>query len=381
MFIHPQRFFACLLMVCGLFFQGIANSSLPASDNSSYPCGDCDEPAPDNFRIEEVGAEFVKVIWDLPSNPPAEYNIKVFEVGSGILVDEFNVPGTSESAGIASLSPNTTYEIRNTPKCADGELSVFNVSGITTTLIVDLVASGFTPPASLPNCTLTGAGQYCFADPSEGYTVPFKIRHGSNGVNRWFGIFGNADDCPYSTTKVRPQDDGSPFEFFCSGGDQAYCSGGKIIIKRDGEVVAEFVMIETPGSPRKLAAGFLASGYQIVRYGNQGGFPDPSEGGCNSLDRSPIQQNDQTNLDNNPFIQVTPNPFNDQILVQLPEFQEHHLIMLTLTDLQGRTVMTQYAPADHSTVTLPTRDLTPGMYFLRADLGYRIETVKLVKMQ
>lgn len=381
MFIHPKRSFVCLCLGLGLLFSAAAHAFSPVNP-ALAPTGDCDDPAPDNYQIADVGADFIKVTWDLPSTPPFEYNIKVFEVGSGLLVDEFDVPGTSVSAGISSLSPNTTYEIRNTPRCADGELSIFNVSDITTTLIVDLVSSGFTPPANFSNCTISSQNQFCFADPNEGYIVPFKIRQGSNGESRWFGVFGNSDACPYSTIKIRPNDDGSPFQFYCSNGEQAYCSGGKIVIKHEGVTVAEIIHIESFGEPRKLAAGFLKPGYQIARYSNVFGIPDPSEGGCGGDERSPlIQQPESPAFPEDQLMRVTPNPFNDQLQVQIPAIQNLARVALTLSDLQGRTVLTLYAPADHSTVTLPTETLTPGMYFLRADFGDRSETVKLVKMQ
>ncbi|MBN8677338.1 MAG: T9SS type A sorting domain-containing protein [Chitinophagales bacterium] len=66
--------------------------------------------------------------------------------------------------------------------------------------------------------------------------------------------------------------------------------------------------------------------------------------------------------------------------MQIP-FANNQETEIALFDLQGRRILTQRWPAEQANITLDTENLTPGMYFLRAESGGISETVKVVKTQ
>lgn len=78
-----------------------------------------------------------------------------------------------------------------------------------------------------------------------------------------------------------------------------------------------------------------------------------------------------------PQILAFPNPFVDQLFVQLPETNSSAAI--TLTDLQGRTVLEQSALPGTAQIEIPASALNPGMYLLHIRYNGYSEIIKLTK--
>lgn len=115
----------------------------------------CNLPAPDSFRITQVGGDFIKLAWN-PIFPGALHQLIIMESdGNGgyvtILVEN-NVSGGIYNAG--NLLPGTGYKFILATKCASGDPSEIKtyIDGIT--LIVDLLVSGRKPinPVTTGDC-------------------------------------------------------------------------------------------------------------------------------------------------------------------------------------------------------------------------------------
>ena len=130
----------------------------------------------------------------------------------------------------------------------------------------------------------------------------------------------------------------------------------------------------------------MASGYRIVRLGAYDGNDDQYDYSyCGTPPQhrpGKYKARDEDASENvaSP-LSATPNPFTNQLDIQIPFANINENIELNLYDLQGRRVMALHAPGDQQTITLKTEQLLPGMYFLRAESGGVIQTVKVVKTQ
>ncbi len=372
-----RKFLVSLICLLGAI-NSIAGTATPP----------CNEPAPVNYHITDLFTNEIRVAWDVPPNAPFEYNIKVFETSSGNMIQDFNIPGNLTIARAVNLQPGTEYEIRTAPVCSDGSISHYFASSIGTTLIIELVVNGFNLPNTDPTCGLLYKDEYCEADPEEDKIVVFRIRSISNpNVGRFFGVYNADDECTTSKIKVYPGS--SPFQFYCNQSTSPICTGQQVTIKLNGDKKAVFsIWNETNGSPKHLyCTENIASGYQIVRYGDYNGVFDPVGGNCGTGggDRS-TKANAQdedfwASIPSSPSLSANPNPFTNQLDIQIPFANINETIALHLYDLQGRIAMTMQVPGDQQTLTLSTENLSPGMYFLRAESGGIIQTIKVVKTQ
>ncbi len=80
-------------------------------------------------------------------------------------------------------------------------------------------------------------------------------------------------------------------------------------------------------------------------------------------------------------ISASPNPFSDDILIQLTSTESVES-RLMITDALGKTVSIQNAPIlkGDNTISLKTNTLSHGMYFISIKIGDKMATLKMVKM-
>lgn len=380
---------ALLCLFCGITSFAKTFSPLPASSGFALveDGQPCNLSAPNNYQTKDISTDEIWVGWQAPPNNPFEYNIKVFEVSTGNLINSFNIPGTETVARAVNLQPGTEYKIRNTPVCSDGTLSNNYGDTYGTTLIVDLVNTGFTLSGS-PLCSLTGPTQFCEIDPPVGNVVTFKIQELASPFRyRYFGVFKSSYLCRFTTVKTDPLD-GSPFKFQCINGNPAPCQGGVIKIKFNNEEVAMFSFkMPTTGFKQLVCLSIDGSKYVIERLGGLEGVVDgqpvPCPGNHSFLPAKPTERasDEWEEIPYNQTLTAVPNPFTNQLEIRHPFANINEFVEISLYDLQGRQVKALRSPGDLQTITLSTENLSAGMYFLRAESGGQIETVKVVKTQ
>lgn len=368
-----------------------ANSLIPASPTyKSSVFGDpCNEPAPTNFQVTARTPASISVSWDAPAVPPFQYNIKAFEVVSGNLVYDQNIAGNLVDWVVPNLLPNTQYEIRNTPVCPDGNLSPNFITTLGQTTIVELLVASFSPTNGLAGCGMNKFGDYCEADPSGGFVVSFRIaiKNGDETDSRYFGVYKASNDCEYTTILVRPEEEGSLFQFYCSTGlaPGPSCDGTKVIVEYDGVVISSFSINEPVNDPKQLVSSLNMKEFWIERLEDPNGHfhisgtcLDLSDGGRPAPAKGRTAHSEQAVSS---ALSAAPNPFTDQLDIQIPFNHPSESTKISLYDLQGRPVLHQQHPGDQQTIYLSTVNLAPGMYFLRAESGGISETIKLVKTQ
>jgi len=374
--IHINAYFKAICLSFIWINVTYANSALSLSllfndvaiENSE--CAPCDEPAPDNFKIVEASPSTLKATWDAPATQPHEYNIQVFLFENGSLLQDFNIPGSAIEVVVTNLAPNTTYEVKITPVCEDGTMGTESRSDIITTPIIEIVVSGYsTPPSYDFNCTIDAVDEYCNISPPEGNVVLFRIFKTGTNQSRDFGVF-RPNECDNYVIKTPPGN--NKFSFACDG--------STLTINYLGSLAGNFAITipEAPNTPRRFTALDLvtgSSGFQVQRIVVESGYPDNQPGGaCPGSNRS-------SNAAFASAFSIAPNPFSNQLHIQVPTANINETVELNLYDLQGRRVMLLRSPGGQQTITLNTGHLSPGMYFLRVESGGLVQTVKVVKTQ
>ncbi len=361
---------------------------VPATTIGNEDTPPCNEPAPTNFHISEIFTDRIIVAWDPPAIPPFEYNIKAWETSTGNLVYDQNIPNNNVSWRILNLLPGTEYRIRNTPVCPDGTLSPYFGEDTGTALILDLVESGFAAPSGETPCTFNLQNQYCEANPDPGNVVRFRIRQTvSPFSSRFFGIYQVDGECTYTTVKSRPSDNFLPIKFYCDNGAGPGCQGAFLVIKKGTVEIAKLGLQALTNTTKNLYCISISGGYIVERFGGARGIYDNVPySGCGPTGGRPSKSKDRSEEDWEEIsptqtLTANPNPFTDQLDIQLPFNNPTENTKISLYDLQGRLVMAAQSPGDQQTINLSTANLTPGMYFLRAESGGVIETVKVVKTQ
>lgn len=369
-----------------------ANSLIPASPayKSSVFEDPCTEPAPTNFQITARTPASISVAWDAPVSAPFQYNIKAFEVLTGNLVYDQNIAGNLVDWVVPNLQPNTLYEIRNTPVCADLKLSPNSVTTLGQTMILDLLVNSFSPSNDGVSCTVKGGGEgLCDSDPTEEHIVTFRIEKTDTDVPdfRYFGVYKATDDCIYTTIMVRPEDEDSPFQFFCNynSAPSPSCNGVKVSIEYNGVVVSSLSISQPSNGQKQLVGNVNVVGFEIQRLENSNGHFHGA-GTCfdDLKDARPAPSKGRTAYSEQAVslaLSAAPNPFTDQLDIQIPFNHPSEDTKISLYDLQGRQVFSELHSGDQQTIHLSTVSLAPGMYFLRAESGGISETIKLVKTQ
>lgn len=86
-------------------------------------------------------------------------------------------------------------------------------------------------------------------------------------------------------------------------------------------------------------------------------------------------------IDLTPRLVATPNPFSDQLEIQIPFATPENELHMALYDLQGRMMITQNIANGGPIQTIETGTLPTGVYILRVECGGKAETIKVVKTQ
>lgn len=339
----------------------------------------CDLSAPIDLQVTEITPNFARIDWTATSIP-FEQNIKVVEVSTGNIIQDSNIPGNMTFARVVIPQPDTEYDIINTPVCSDGTLSKNSASLRIIAPIVELVVSGFTPNTAPLPCILNAVNNNCIVDPKPGYSVTCMVKE-TWSPGTYFAVHKTIDDNCNPRLKIKTGAATEEFQLSCSSGQATTCTSSEITIKRYGLEVAKFKLMESAGV-MKMFRTYLLSGYEIRCWGPYG-IDDEYDIYCNGL-HDPGPGGDRDNNASQgptPTLSANPNPFTNQLEIQLPFNNPTENTRISLYDLQGRLVMTAQSPGDQQTIQLSTLNLAPGMYFLRAESGGVSETVKVVRTQ
>lgn len=369
-----KQFKIFLTVLCFLgATMGFANSVTPEPSPTETGNPDlygCAYPAPSNYQIAEIGTHYAKLTWTQYGAPPSYYNIIAYQVGTGTILANFNFP-YANTVTVNNLPPGTNIGFILTALCPDGTLSQFPAITIGSTIILDLLVTGFNPNGLTPdNCTLQAANQFCYFN--KNVPTRFIIYKDDNiDQGRQFRMLGNGD----YQVQLNETNAGQDYQFFCKPATDPGpngCLTDFVTIKKNGDVVAEFTVIHQAAQPTKalLICTSITPTYKITRLVGSG-FRESSD----KDDSEWVAMNDADHLS------AAPNPFTNLLDVNIPFSSEGNDVQISLYNLQGRLMTTVRTPGGTPTHTLSTENLLPGFYLLRVDTGDRSETIKVMKTQ
>jgi hypothetical protein len=357
-----NKFLVLLFLVLCSSLQAVPAVIEPSSP-SPASSGDrvCSLPSPSFFIVTGVGPTWAKLSWSAVPGATA-YHIITTEVATGNVVDNSTVPASINSLTVNNLTPGTDYESRIWSVCSDGTDGSTYTSTFLRTIILDLVILGYQEPSGClqQNCELLIMNEGCDFTWATNATTYFKIVNKSNGAERYFMLKTPTN----SEVVLYPDNTNNSGFVFQKVGDQAI----KIRYQSVG-------FIARISASRHSLVGWLFrdeasendSGFQIFRLGtcNQGRPGGSESWGGNDM---PTE-----------FVVASPNPFTDQLDVQVNFLAETEQVMLRLFDQQGRQVILQQLPGGLEKYSLPTAELPPGVYFLRVESAGQTQTIKVVK--
>jgi len=321
----------------------------------------CNLPPPSFFSMIQAGPTWIKLSWS-PVASAAAYHIITKEVVTGNVVDNRIVPASITSLVVDTLTPNTAYESRIWSVCANGQDGSNSNVALSRTIIIDVVIGGYPAPSEcmMEECELVDTTSGCsFLWASNAQTY-FKIRKATSGPERYFMIT-TVDN----RVKLYPdENENSDINFL--GVDSSfvkmYCAGYSGPIAR---VVATRNPFTGSGELLRHTTAENHQDFLVFRL-----VPCSSQGRSeNQPPTTPVA-----------FITATPNPFTEQLEVQVLFPVKSEQVLLRLFDRQGREVVVRQLPGGLEKHSLPTAELPPGFYFLRAESAGQTQTIKVVKM-
>lgn len=364
-----------------VFFFLLLSSSLPAvppvvepSNSASAPAGEqlCNLPPPSYFAMTSAGPTWVTLTWNSVPSAVA-YHIITREVATGNIVDNSTVPANFTTLTINNLTPSTSYESRIWSVCANGQDGPTYTITFPETVILDLVVSGYQAPAGCLQeaCKLEKINQVCSFSWTSTATTYFKVRRKTGGGPEHYFMLKTPGNILDVYPEINPN---SPFTF-----EEENNAGQFILIKCMGGPVARFSTVHLS----------LSQEGELFREGaneNNLDFVICKLETCNQgrpAGSVPWQDSHKLKTAAAAFVVASPNPFTDQLTVQINPLvsDASEQVTLRLYDMQGFEVFASQTPGGPQIHKIPAANLLPGVYFLRVETATQVQTIKVVKAQ
>lgn len=335
----------------------------------------CNLPAPANLHITIVGADWIEVTWPAVFGA-SQYKLQAFDGASGFgLGAPVTVSSSTLTTVLSTSGNNGTVYAKVWTVCGNGELSASPATSETVdTVIIELVASGFTYPTHPETDCTVGTGYANGCEVSWNSTnVPFLVRYSinNNSYSKRFDV--EVDDYvgrDYVNIIPDPYENGPNNIYFSIGSDDSADNTHLAVFYRantNETDTTRMTILERLSAARPTANG-------------SGRFFKLTAGAANCLVtkvKESLPRGMQSSLAES--VVATPNPFTSAIRIQLPETKDPTGTTLHLYDLQGAKKMSYRVPADQPECTLNTSQLEPGVYFIRIETEGKVETIKVVK--
>jgi hypothetical protein len=326
-------------------------------------------PPPSVLNVVEVGTTWAKLSWT-PVAGAISYEIVTKEFFSGNIVNIQNV-AAANIATVNGLTPGVAYysEIRSID-INNEKSDTPTLSERYDTIIIELVNSGFQiGSGSDGECIVDVKDFGCDYEWSASPTY-FKISTvGPNPQSRIFKLNVAPNNI---TTQVTRAISGSTLYTFSVDADN------KILTIKYGsgqsqQVAAILSVAHEPTSP--TGEFFRTSSGQSGNFILKNWIPSGGAKGGNDRDLS------FTEVEFSKALTASPNPFNNQLEVNIPFTNDDQDLTINLYNLQGSRIFSQTYPAGTPMVTLSTEGFANGMYVLQAVSGTHVASIKVMKTQ
>lgn len=346
----------------------------------------CSLPAPSSLSVVNVGPDWAEVTW---SSVPgaAQYRLQAFDGQSGMeLGAPMFVSATVSSAVVSTAGNSGSAFVRIWSVCENGDYSTSNYTQSNTfdTIIIEIVASGF----SFPSSYTTEDVSFDIANPTPiswtGNTEYFFVQY-LDGMRR-FTIEVLDDESPnvVRVNKGVPIAQQSLMMVFDLGYNGT--SPTSLVIKyninndeKKAPVVAQLYPIVNPvtGQGGIYRSGTNNSSCIVKKVIPQPIFDLAPTGLTN--DDQPLPLTERNSLFSDAGLSINPNPFSDHITIQLQDSPNPNGTVMHLYDLLGARRMSYQLPANQTACSLNTSQLEPGVYFLHLETDGHLQTIKLIK--
>lgn len=378
---HRLILLLCLAVFSFFSAQATHHSSLIPSATLFSENG-CTLPAPDYLNVDEVGSDRVKLSWNTV-NGAAQYRVRILDEVDGHTISTKFVPGNSTSGEFSIVGHNGhpfRGEIISVCSDGSGNEADFTRTIIINPLVIELVVIGFTPyQIKTPDCTVNPSPGCSFTWLPINVQTAFLVNYNNNNISyqRQFAVqvtnSGQGGGSP--RVAFTPETTGSQEISFGLNNDSTRVN---IKFVPTNTIIASIMTVYPTSAGGTSAVGYLrlaesaASSTKIYRLmkGSSGKpAPDPES-------TSPDERNEPATPAG---IKTSPNPFKDQLMVQLPSNNSTLESRVQLFDLLGKQYLNLQVPADQQELLLPTATLAPGIYFLHVERAGKTDVVKVVK--
>lgn len=362
--------------------------SMPGNGITTNPSATGDEvqcnlqPAT-NFHAIQTGSDYIQLGWSVSGPPPIAFNMKTYDVATSTLIYNTTFNYVSPSYTVSPLLPGRQYRFELRPVCENGDMGP-NVDFLGSTVILELLVTQFTPSSSnsalcvINSSNDNGSNLNNNCDFSTTSTTTFKIAMPKPPfTERKFGMTRKPNTINEFVVELQYPNGGqnNPLWFKLNGTMEPgpNQTGSFILVKYDNSTqVANFRVTLDDSNIPFVMCDFISAEYNILKMNSSNIKGHALDDRLNPGEIPGSTSND---------IVIAPNPFNDQLDIQMPSALAENEISINLYDLQGRLVTFMKTQGGTQIPSLNTSSLLPGLYLLRVECGDRIETYKVMKTQ
>lgn len=365
------------LLICTPIASAFANTNNVNTAIAPSPLS-CNLPAPGGLTVTDVTASSISIAWN-PVAGASAYSVKFVEKATNTVV--LNTTVTATNATATSLIAGTTYRFIVSAICPDGSRSGNESTGEAKTdfIVVDDIAVDFPYITNqITGCPTTFSAlapvSMAVVNTVTGEQTPFNLLKEDNfAANMNMQVLHDNPTAKTGGNWLFTNQE-STFPSAAEGYTEAnavlvYYSATPNTpsgIVQNGSIVLAF-SVELVGSTLNqinFCIAQIAPNYAVYLKGGGQGRPGPSKGSHAAF--------------NNHAMSASPNPFKDELNIQLEAVADTNGA-LQLMDAQGRVLRTQTFEAGFRTLTIPTTDLAPGLYFVRMETSKGVSTLKVVR--
>lgn len=346
----------------------------------------CNLPPPSSLNVDLIGSGWVNVSWPAVFGA-AQYKLQVYDGQSGLPVGAaVYVPGNSTSAQLSTIGCGNTAYVGIQTVCTNHEVSsTQTLTDKFDTIILDLVVSGFSSNNGHASCQLSTSVNTSCSIPWSSTQTPFNVSYYHNNTlaySRDFSLSVIGGGGLSNHVKLQMGANGNTGQnIYFLGQDDPTGSHFIYIYKRDNvnsDDISQMSLIATlsvayPGANSQVGYPYLLSWNDTNGTVSQmhEAFSGPAD------DRL----NENGHATGSMQAVAAPNPFTDQLHLNLPQTKDPNGTTIHLYDLLGARKITYEVPGDLTECTINTTQLTPGVYFLHIEADGKSQTIRVVKTQ
>lgn len=354
-----------LLFSLAVVNSGFATPNFVPTTPAPKPAGESAWilPAPAFVMVVQIGTNWSRITWS-PVPGASAYRIITTLVSTGAVVNNTVVSAAVNSAQLEPLPGGAT--LLSTVYAIDYN----GVEGLGKgvqydTIIIDTVGKYYPPSGTItPTCTLP---IWTSGDPG-GCPINWN-----NGNASYFRITFNNNVGYFKTEQINA----SQMRLSHSVGTAFGFTPG----------FSETSKVTFGGTPVAVMACYKDANTGVVRLLRRGSnendptliierivYSEPLSQELDARNFETVQDFDLT-----PRLLATPNPFNNQLEIQIPFATTENDLHIALYDPQGRMVLTQQIANGGPIQSIETGHLPVGLYYLRAECAGKSETIKVLK--